>query len=606
MARSHISAPKPSPLMALVALGIVARVHRDWIAVDLNQAAKTEDVSTQRLSRLVTRAIEPFEAALCVLTRRGRPRVDQAAGKLRAELGLCRVLLEVAGSILEKIPLRRRVVGALVVGAWLRLRGTPGLTQKRFCEALSISTRTLRSWMGQAPRNSERKAGKEPVVLPPSPPTKSRRRGPRRPRFGFDVVLPDTQIAADTTDLSAFGVSLKLVAAQDVGGRDLDLLDSIVIDDHESADLVVDALTVALIGAEGAQVIIDQGTPYMAAETIRALDELEVEHAPQREGDPRAKSTIERAFETVKVIAGPLLRITDRITSAVPALSDVSLAKAAVRLVITSMLRAYQSGARAAARAVEARGSIDPEELARRAAEHREQARATDRSARLLLGHIHDLYGLPRSRKTFVDSFLRRYPIEVLQQAERAFRSQVHRDDIRDRQSYFGALVRSFHEDHLHERRRLEREREQLQRLDEQRAQDEAREAARKDSPTAFLREALEAIAVMWRPERGALFSGGAGVGPSWLAKAIKALRELHGSVAAADVARGVFDEFTHDWHDRLGVLGLTAVEQILTAKLEQLEPSSNNESCRSIDASAMLENNGPKQRPPPSAALRI
>ena len=47
----------------------------------------------------------------------------------------------------------------------------------------------------------------------------TRDRGPRRPRFGFDVVLPQTQIGADTTDLNAFGVPLKLVAAQDIGGR---------------------------------------------------------------------------------------------------------------------------------------------------------------------------------------------------------------------------------------------------------------------------------------------------------------------------------------------------------------------------------------------------
>lgn len=601
MTRSHTSTQKPSSLMLLVALGIVARGHRDWIAVDLARAAASEGVSPQRLSRLVTRAIAPFEAALAALTRRGRPRVDQSAGKLRAELSLCRAVLEVATSILEKIPLRRRVVGALVVGAWLRLQGTPGLTQKRFCDALSIPTRTLRSWMSHPPRAVERK---EPVVEPPSPPTTPRRREPRRPRFGFDVVLPDTQIAADTTGLSAFGVSLKLVAAQDVGGRDQDLLDSIIIDDHESADLVVSVLTEALTGAEGAQVIVDQGTPYMAAETVRALDELEAEHTPQREGEPRAKSTIERAFETVKGIAGPLLELTDRIATSIPALSDTSLARAAARLVITSTLRAYQAGARAAARAVEARGSISHDELARRAAEHREQARATDRSARLLLGHVHDLYGLPRSRRTFIDT-LRRYPVEVLRKAEQAFRAQVHRDDIRDRQSYFAAIVRRVHEEHRRERRRIEREREQLRRLDEQRAQDHARRAARSASPTAFLREALEAIAAMWRPERGSLFCGGAGLGPSWLVRALEALIELHGSVAGADVARGVFDAFCHDWLDRLGPEGLAAVELIFAAKLDQLAPSSELGPCRSIDASAIIGNNGPKQRPPPSAALR-
>jgi transposase InsO family protein len=587
--------------MALVALGIVARLHREWIVVDLSVAAKAQGVSTERLSRLVSRAIEPFEKALALLTRRGRPAVDMAAGKLQAELTLCRALLEVAGAILEKIPLRRRVVGALVVGAWLRLRGTPGLTQKQFCQALSIPPRTLRSWMSRPPRNVERT---EPVVLPPSAPTRPRRRGPRRPRFGFDLVLPDTQLAADTTELSAFGVSLKLVAAQDVGGRDHDLLDSIIIDDRESSELVVSVLTQALTGKQGAQVIVDQGTPYMAAATVRALDDLEAEHAPQREGDPQAKSTIERAFETVKVIAGPLLRLTDRLASSIPALHDASLARATARLVVTSTLRAYQAGARAATRAVEARGSLDSEELARRAAEHREQARATDRSARLLLGHIHDIYRLPGASKTFVNS-LRRYPLEVLEQAEKAFRAQVHRDDIRDRCSYFAALVRTFHTDYQREQARLEREREQARALEASRQQDEARRRARRASPIDFLRQAIEAIAAAWLPEKRLLLFGGRGVGIAWLERAISWLIEDHDAFAARDLVMGVFADFSLAAAERLGSDGITAVRDIVVAKLDLLAPNSQFGSCRSTNASTILGEEGPKQRPPPSAALR-
>ncbi len=601
MIRSHKSAPKPSSLLALVALGIVARGHRDWIIVNLSQVAQAEGISAQRLSRLVTRAIAPFEAAVALLARRGRPGVDQGERKLRVELSLCRALLEVATAILDKIPLRRRVVGALVVGAWLRIKDTPGITQMRFCEALAIPTRTLRSWLTMAPSRTERL---EPVVIPPSPPTKPRDRGPRRPRFSFDIVLPDTQFAADTTDLSAFGVSLKLVAAQDVGGRDQDLLDSIIIDDRESAEIVSTVLTQALVGAQGAQVIIDQGTPYMAAKTIRALDKIEVEHTPQREGDPRAKSTIERAFETVKVIAAPLLRLTDQVASVVTPLRDTSLAKAAALLVITSMLRAYQAGARAATRAVEARGTIEPDELARRAADHREQARATNRSARLLLGHVHDLYGLPRGRKKFIDS-LRRYPVEVLLRAERAFGAQVHRGDIRDRQSYFSALVRRFHRDYRQDRLRRDREQEQLRHLHEQRSLDDAREAARRADPASFLRQALEAIAAMWIPQGGVLFCDGVGFGTAWLTRALRALVDRHGYVTANDIARGVFDAFEHDWIERLGPDGIAAVEHQFTAKLVQIEPSSTSRTCSPIDASAILGNNGPKQRPPPSAALR-
>jgi len=156
MTDSHTSAQKPSSLLVLVALGIVARVHRDWIAVDLSQAAETEGVTPQRLSRLVTRAICSFDTCLGLLIRRGRPRADQAAQQLQTELSLCQALLEVAGEILGRLPLRRRLVAALVVGAWLRLKGRPGMTQQRFCQALSLPPRTLRSWLSHPPRQKER------------------------------------------------------------------------------------------------------------------------------------------------------------------------------------------------------------------------------------------------------------------------------------------------------------------------------------------------------------------------------------------------------------------------------------------------------------------
>jgi hypothetical protein len=319
-----------------------------------------------------------------------------------------------------------------------------------------------------------------------------------------------------------------------VGGRDQNLLNAVVIDDHESAETVIRALTAALAGLEGAQVLTDQGTPYLAKETARALDELEAEHAPQREGDPQAKATIERAFESVKAVAGPLLALTDRLGAMAPVLRDPSLAMATARLVVTAMLRAFQQGARAARRALDARGVLSPDELALLAARHREEARATDRSARLLLGHVHDLYGFPGARKTFVDA-LRHYPLEVLHCAEQAFRSQAHRDDIRDRRSYFAALVRRFHEDHRRDRDRREREQAEHQRLREQRAADEALSASRRSAPASFLREALEAIAAMWRPERGELLCGGVGLGTGWLGCALGALIELHGPVSAGD-----------------------------------------------------------------------
>lgn len=602
MSRSHTSTPKPSPFLALVALGIVHRQRPEWTAVTLKQAARDEGVSSERLSRLVSRAIEPAEVTVAALSRRGRPCRDSAEDEREAELGLHRVLLETATSILERIPLRRRVVGPLVVGAWLRVQGTPGMTQKRFCQALALPPRTLRSWLSEAPRSQPRPD--EPVASPPRPPPMPRKRDPRRPRFTFDLLLPETQLAADTTGLSAFGVPLKLVAAQDVGGRDQDLLDSIVVDDHESAEIVVRVLTEALADKPGAQVIVDQGTPYMAQATVSALESLEAEHAPQREGDPRAKATIERAFESLKSVARPLLALTDRLAAALPALRQTDLAIAMIRLVVVSMLRAYQLGARAARRALDARGGLAPEELSRRAAEHREQARAIDRSARLLLAHVHDLYGLAGSEKAFVDS-LRRYPLEVLQRAEQAFRDQVHRDDIRDRRSYFAAVVRRLHEEHRRETERKQRQLDQQRRLAEQTAHDNARDHALRDDPVTALRKGLEAIAVMWRPDQRRLFLGGEGLGTGLLLLAIENLVAQLGPAAARDTAAGAFADFALERADSLGSTGIAAVRTILDDKLDQLAPSTQRTPCRPLDASAILGNDGPKQRPPPSAALR-
>jgi hypothetical protein len=402
-----------------------------------------------------------------------------------------------------------------------------------------------------------------------------------------------------------FGVPLKLLAVQDVGGRDQDLLDSVVVEDHECAQTVVRLLANALAGLQGAQVLTDQGTPYMATDTARALEQLEAEHAPQREADPRAKATIERAFETIKSVAGPLLALTDRLAAVLPALRDATLAKAAARVLLAAVLRAYQLGARAARRALEARATLSPDQLALLAARHRDEARATDHSRRLLLAHIHDIYSLPGASKTFVND-LRLYPLEVLHRAEKAFRSQVHRDDIRDRRSYFAAIVRRLNDEHRADRDRREREQAQLVRLHEQLAADEALAAARRADPAAFLREALDTIAAMWSSERGELLFGGVGLGTGWLHRALTFLVERHDHLAARDVARGVFANFALDWTERLGAPGPAAVERLLLVKLDAMSPTETFAPCQPSIASTTLDPAGPKQRPPPSAALRF
>ncbi|HET9701185.1 MAG TPA: hypothetical protein VFP70_09720 [Burkholderiales bacterium] len=387
MHASHDPQAKPS-LLVLICLAVVHRSHPHWLAIRLGDAAAQGGVAPQRLSRLCSRALPRMSALCAALTRRGRPPGGAEVDHAQADAAITAALLEVATSLLEAIRPTGPVVRALVVGAVMRLRiDQPTLTRQRLCGALALSPRTLRAWLAQAHKTKPPQA---PPLPPPRPPRDKRQRLPRRRRFDFDVVLPGTQFAADTTDLGAFGVPLKLIATQDVGGRDASLLEAVLVDSTESAERVCQVLTETLAQVPGAQLLTDQGTPYLAQLTRATLDTLEVEHAIQREADPCGKSTIERAFGSVKTIAQPLLSLSDRLAAAVPPLARADLAQAATTLLITALLRAYQAGARAAHRASTQRtGSANS--LAQAAHDHRAQARADDKSARLLLTHVHQI-----------------------------------------------------------------------------------------------------------------------------------------------------------------------------------------------------------------------
>jgi len=517
MSASHLPAPTPSPLVALVCLALVHRLRPAWVAVPLTDAARAEQVSPERLSRLASRATAPFESAVAMLTRRGRP-PSSGGDEHELALALTQALLDVARALLAHIPWRRPAVRLLLVGAWMRLRAAhPTLTQKRFCDELALSTRTLRHWVDTTPASAPTK--------PPSPlastTSKPRERPPRRARFRPDVVLPDTQHAADTTDIHAFGVPLELLALQDVGGRDHDLLDAVIVDEHESAALVARLLESALCDLPGAQLLTDQGTPYMAKEMLQSLERLELEHAPQKEGDPLGESTVERAFKSVKTLLAPLLAVTDQLAARVPALANPALARAAVDVLVTALLRAYQAGARATRRALDARGSITADELARAARDQREQARADDRSSRLILARIHDAYALPGAAQTFVNSF-RRYAPVVLLEAEKRFASQVHRDDIRNRKSYFAAIVRSV-SDELHRAKQRElRDRKQDERIERDEREHHARFARWNADPVAWLRDALDAFADQWTACPWTRLAEGVGIGHPWAKAAVR------------------------------------------------------------------------------------
>jgi len=587
MNTSHNKTLNPSILLVLICLAVVHRRRPEWISIKLEEAASSEKVNPQRLSRLCSRAVTPFQRALDILTHIGRPPREGKEDFALEDNTLLHSLLGVATAILRHVSLRKTAIRALVMGAYLRLKQEhPELTKERFCHAFALSPRTFRYWMA----HRDETAPVSPVAPPPEK-KRPQKRPPRRPRFGFDVLLPDTQIATDTTDLQAFGVPLKLVAAQDVGGRDQDLFDSVIVDNRESADHVVHAITEALNGKEGQQVITDQGTPYMAEVTKAAIEALGAEHAPQKEGDPIGKATIERAFGTVKQIAEPILELTANIAAKIPKLNNAEIAKAAATLLLTALLKAYNAGARAARRADKQRDSVSKEELQELAENSREKARAENRSVRLLLTHIHRDYDIKRPLSVFIKQ-MRRFPLPVLKEAERAFSRQVHRDDIRDRASYFAAIARRQNEFFFTklESERRTREKDQRREIDLKNAEDN--HAAWQTNPDAWLQDALTALAAQWIPERNSLLFGGAGIGRKWLNDAIAHLIRVHGSDTAVDIANGVFTKFRTDDPRRIGPKGIDALRVLFETALEDKVKKQTD--CKLSFPSAILRNNGP------------
>lgn len=599
MTSSHIWPPKPSLLLTLICLCIVRRARPEWVAVSVRDAARAEGINAERISRLTTRVLAFFETAVGQFTRIGRRRKDSdtkgdKSGVENSELALTRALLDVATSILKSVELRKDTIRALIVGAYLRLRDAhPRLTQKRFCKSLALSERTLRSWLKKPTVSDIRPSpiNDKPKLRPP------RRRPPRRPRFGFAVTVSNNQFAADTTNLRAFGLQLKLVATQDIGGRDQDLLDAIIIDDHESADHVARVITRSLTDHPGAQLLSDQGTPYLAAKTREAIEKLEAEHAIQKEGDPLGKATLERAFRTAKDIAAPILAVTNRLASAFECLSQPDLAIAASTLLFTALLRAYQAGARASRRAC-AQRPTDTEQLVRVAEQSRERARANDRSARLLLADIYGTYQFDCSLTEFVNRF-RKYPVSVLHQAERAFAPHAHRDDIRSHKSYFGYFVRNAHEDYRRRQARRWREQQEAQRLKRHRRRIEAERAAWRANPATWLRDCLDLVAMQWTGTT--LLMDGAGVS-GWIRDALARLTELHGPLAT-DVAAGVFRSFEQAYLPDIGPDGVAAVAAVLQRHTGVLRPLSKTTSPTAYFV-ATLRATGSTPRPPPSPDL--
>jgi hypothetical protein len=577
MTESHSSVPTASSLLSVVCVALLHREHPEWLAVGVTEAARAAGLNPERVSRLATRTRELLAGALDSLTRRGRP-PRGPKDESQAEFRRARSLLSVATSVLALLPRHTPASHAVIVGAWQRLsKEEPTLTKEEFCEAMSLSPRTFRHWRARAPA-PEHAATPPPPKPAPRPRQPRRQRPLRRPRFQFDIGLPGVQFGSDTTDLEAFGVPLKLSGVQDIGGRDARLFDAVVVDTHESSDRIVKEMEAALKHAEGAQMITDQGKPFMAQATRAALDALETEHAPQKEGDPRGKATVERGCRSVKDCAAPLLVLSNTLATLIPWLRSPDIAVPYARVVMGVVLRSYQAGARAARRAIlgDERAERDDAERLRVAAKAREVARADDRSARLMLELMHGQYAFKTNVTRFVDLY-RRFPLSVLRKADAALRAKflMGRSEIRSLDPYFAALVRTEYAAF----RALRAEHDASAALEARdRRDDEAREAterARREDPQRGLRDALAMIASQWLPAEHQLLFDGEGNGLGLLRRALAFTMSSLGPTATDDVVAGVLDAFGRAEHTRLGNDGIECIHALVQRELAKARNSS-------------------------------
>jgi hypothetical protein len=518
--------PKPSLLCALVCASVVAAYDRSWLAGPVSALIPAGGPRPDRLSRLKARVLASLEALVAAASRRGRP-PKAPPSEEAARAPLLAALLAVATSLLaeSRRPLRRRAVQERLVAAYDRLHHEHGATVREFCAALAVPERTFRSWRVRP--------AAPPAPAPAPEPAPPRPRDRATGRFALEATAPGVQLGGDTTDLSVLGVPLKLVGVQDLGAREQRLWEAFALDERETAGLVGQAVAAATAAREGLQLVTDQGKPYLAQAARDAYDALAVEHAPQKEGAPTEKATVERAFATVKQALAPLLALTDRLAAAAPALRRPDLARTVGTLLVATFLRVYVAGRRHLSHPLEGK---DPDVLRAIVEEQRERARAEDRSARLFLEALHAEYAMPGSREAFVRAF-RRYPLEDLREAERRFRAYACRCVARLCDRYFAAVLRDVHE---RGQRRRAAERAERRAAAERRHAERAAAARAADldaHPERRLFEGLDLLAETWCPAERRFAADGA-VARLWLRRAALVVHRRDPGAARDDLER--------------------------------------------------------------------
>src|ERR1019366_1256881 len=223
-------------------------------------------------------------------------------------------------------------------------------------------------------------------------------------------------------------------------------------------------------------------------------------------------------------------------------------------------------------RAVEATGNASEDTLVRAAARAREAARSTDRSARLLLTHLHGLFLFSTSATRFVEQY-RRYPLEVLRSAEASLRNRFlmrGAPDVREVDRYFAALVRNHFAEHRTRRATRDASRTLQEHLRQQHHEADDAERSRSADPALWLRQALDLIALQWLPIEQHLMFDGDGLGVGWMRGALDLLLRCHGCTATTDIAAGVLGQFRLSCLASLGDHGIHAVAALLARELAQ------------------------------------
>lgn len=495
-------------MIALICALIVSNYNRSWLSAPVSELLRTEDPSSERLSRLKARLLGPMEALVEGATRRGRPLAEPTVTE-RVEV--LEALLGVTASLIQHVPLYQRNFQEMLVSAFCRLKKSHSITVRSFCRMLGLNERTFRSWRSRPPA---------PVKEEQMPTVAGKKRRDRGKRGKFDLfrLLPGIQIMADTTNITVLGIPLKLIALQDPGNRKSKIFDGLGVYARERAREVVDLITKTLSKVPGTQFITDQGKPYLAELARECYENLELDHAPQRESTPTDRATLERAFGTVKDTLRPLTELTNRLADHIPVLGDTQLARSVGELLVMVFLRTYLIAARDSSHPLE---KTDAHQLTLIAEAQRESARKEEYSRRLLLSRIHDEYAMEGSREKFIKAH-RYHALEDIQEADRIIRPKACRCQTRVCDRYFAGILRDVAETGRTRRRRVRNEKLQRAREEEERKEEKNKREFLITHPELSFTRGLDLLSCQWSARREKLVADGVGLGRVMVREAVE------------------------------------------------------------------------------------